>query len=1062
MIHIEDKLVLVQWMLSQFGLSEPKKLFKELSGNDLVGFEEDGSTKYCNKIIELAAEPNVVVPDDLLYSYDNNIVTSWEHITHKRMLPGVARPAPLYFQYLALLFTEHYLHKYFSDPSDLCDDLNRMVNQINRDNNPNEHYNQYTPDDLNKLAFWIATGGGKTLMMHANILQFRRYYSLFGNDQEFNRTILLTPNESLSRQHLKEFERSGIAARQFTKEGNITIAENTIDIIDIHKLREQEGDKTISPEYFESNNLVLVDEGHRGSSGIDWIAKRNQICSKGFSFEYSATFGQAIRSSSGTLSNPLSKKSKLTQLYGRCIVFDYSYRYFHGDGYGKDYHILNLNSTWSREQTFQYLTGCILAYYQQKCVYRNLNIHKANYHFEDPLLILVGGKVTAQNIAHHETISDIQALINFINKFQKNSNGETVNSINQILSGRDDLFDKDSQPIFGRRLEYLQEVMNNTSPSKIFDEIVRVVFNSSTNGSLIIQKLKRAPGEIGLKISGGKWFGIINVGDADKLISLCEDHLTKGASFGNDEYSNSLFDGINLQNSQINILIGAKKFSEGWNSWRVSTMGLMNIGRSEGSEIIQLFGRGVRLKGYGYSLKRSAHVDKIAHPKHIEVLETINVFGVRSNYMKEFEEYMVDEGVSNQLQSIIDLPVKTREFQDKLRIIKVTQNAPDFFDSQFPILQYHPAVARHQVVLNWYPKIHSMSSQDYLLREQVNLNEGKLYSRHLAFIDYDNIYINLLVHKADKGWNNLQISKKKVIELLNEKSWYQLFIPAEELSFNMFDRVDTWQKIATSLAKKYMKRFYTHKHSEHELPYLAYDPIIDSDTNFFGKYTARISTGEQQIVNQVNKLKNILENEHEFGSLKFSRFYAIDFPQHLYSPLIQSQNSDELRISPVPLNQGEFEFICDLKKIYDSKPDILSGTELYILRNQSRGKGVGFFEAGNFYPDFILWALKDGKQHICFVDPKGLVHSQGFNDPKIQFHKTIKKIEQRLGDDSVVLDSFIISTTPRENVHWWQTESCSAEDFTRNHVLFQKDEKETYINTLLHTWLGSSNFPNLL
>lgn len=27
-----------------------------------------------------------------------------------------------------------------------------------------------------------------------------------------------------------------------------------------------------------------------------------------------------------------------------------------------------------------------------------------------------------------------------------------------------------------------------------------------------------------------------------------------------------------------------QKFTEGWNSWRVSTMGLMNIGRSEGSE----------------------------------------------------------------------------------------------------------------------------------------------------------------------------------------------------------------------------------------------------------------------------------------------------------------------------------------------------------------------------------------------------------------------------------------------------------------------------------------------
>jgi hypothetical protein len=33
---------------------------------------------------------------------------------------------------------------------------------------------------------------------------------------------------------------------------------------------------------------------------------------------------------------------------------------------------------------------------------------------------------------------------------------------------------------------------------------------------------------------------------------------------------------------------------------------------------------------------------------------------------------------------------------------------------------------------------------------------------------------------------------------------------------------------------------------------------------------------------------------------------------------------------------------------------------------------VGFFEAGNFHPDFILWLLVGGQQHVIFVDPKGI------------------------------------------------------------------------------------------
>lgn len=33
------------------------------------------------------------------------------------------------------------------------------------------------------------------------------------------------------------------------------------------------------------------------------------------------------------------------------------------------------------------------------------------------------------------------------------------------------------------------------------------------------------------------------------------------------------------------------------------------------------------------------------------------------------------------------------------------------------------------------------------------------------------------------------------------------------------------------------------------------------------------------------------------------------------------------------------------------------------LRNMSRGKGVGFFEAGNFHPDFIRWMVIGGYSH---------------------------------------------------------------------------------------------------
>ncbi|MDP9479745.1 MAG: restriction endonuclease subunit R, partial [Actinomycetota bacterium] len=113
-----------------------------------------------------------------------------------------------------------------------------------------------------------------------------------------------------------------------------------------------------------------------------------------------------------------------------------------------------------------------------------------------------------------------------------------------------------------------------------------------------------------------------------------------------DAIAGGLFAEIDRPDSRVNVLIGAKKFIEGWSSWRVSNMGLLNIGKSEGSQIIQLFGRGVRLRGLGLSLKRSSFLGSPDdHPRRIDLLETLNIFAVEANYMVEFRKYLEREGV---------------------------------------------------------------------------------------------------------------------------------------------------------------------------------------------------------------------------------------------------------------------------------------------------------------------------------------------------------------------------------------------------------------------------------
>ena len=118
---------------------------------------------------------------------------------------------------------------------------------------------------------------------------------------------------------------------------------------------------------------------------------------------------------------------------------------------------------------------------------------------------------------------------------------------------------------------------------------------------------------------------------------------------------------------------------------------------------------------------------------------------------------------------------------------------------------------------------------------------------------------------------------------------------------------------------------------------------------------------------------------------------------------------------------------------------------VYLLRNESR-KGIGFFEANNFYPDFILWMNEGKRQCVSFIDPKGLRNIHGFEDPKIQLYNLLKtEIEPKLNDPDIVLDSFIISNTPYEEISFWNP--CEDKSvFKKNHIVFQMDKE--YIEEL--------------
>lgn len=164
---------------------------------------------------------------------------------------------------------------------------------------------------------------------------------------------------------------------------------------------------------------------------------------------------------------------------------------------------------------------------------------------------------------------------------------------------------------------------------------------------------------------------------------------------------------------------------------------------------------------------------------------------------------------------------------------------------------------------------------------------------------------------------------------------------------------------------------------------------------------------EMSAVLQANNGLDVYKKDPFHGKL-----VLFDFRSHLYAPLICLEKSNlKIQLSPVALNTDEMRFVDYLKAYVDNHAAELVDKSLYLLRNKSK-VGMGFFEAGNFYPDYILWIDTPETQYISFIDPKGLMHIRP-DDPKIEFYKTIKELETRLAPTAdgktVVLNSFIMS-----------------------------------------------------
>ena len=1107
-LSFHEHLVLNRWLLSLFYQKDLQGFKQRLGGDDNEGIAQDGQSKFFHALAAmLFIDAHSALSIDDLRRYDLNVVRHWQAITQKRNDTNGHTLNMKYFQYLSLIFTEIYLDWFFNKKADLQAALNAQMQKYKESlGDKAKDFADYRLDDLHKIAFWNATGSGKTLLMHVNILQYLDYFKGLPD-----KIIVLTPNEGLSKQHVAELTLSGFQAALFDKNGAqksfalnfAAVCPKEIEVIEITRLGDKSGDKTIAVDWFAGNNLVLVDEGHRGTTGEEWLKRREALVRGGFSFEYSATLGQAagkgktfnesceeiqkkkakILFDKGSLKDldeqqlaklALSPKEEqaarntaVLETYAKTVLFDYSYKFFYADGYGKESLILNLknDSDYFAEHEKLYFTACLLSFYQQMYLFESHSGSLKDWQIDKPLMIFVGNTVSGEE-------SDVLKIVQFIAYFL--GNPQVVQRyLADLIGNKARLLDSQDRNLFAQRFNPLMNFVGKEAD--LYADILKRVFNAESAARLQLKLLKKTDGELALSVGTYPAFGVINIGDATGLAKAAGEKTDFDTS--NDDFSGSLFETINKKSPQINLLIGSKKFTEGWSSWRVSTMGLLNMGKSEGSQIIQLFGRGVRLQGRAFSLKRSLLNER---PKglHLEKLETLNIFGINADYMNQFREYLAEEGVD--LNELITLDFKVQPNLPKglkLKTIELDEaykgnREKSFKRSQkidfFEIPEKWQNIKRPIAVLDCYPKLAALATKGAEAVQTADKQKEKnvLDSRLFDYFDWDRIYSALQQHKLFNSHNNLRLNREKLKEAAVQDGWYKLYIPARELQVNKFADVKKQEDLLLDLLLIYLDKFYSSLKAAYEGEFYREVDVDEQNGSMLDAYHFEIDGladgGEYE--GKLNELKELVES----GDLKkvlgwtAPNVAAICFEPHLFYPIMTLDNREALpfTMKPLAMNEtSEIKFVQDLQKasVSGSLQNLIGNKELYLLRNAAnKAKGLGFALAGNFYPDFLLWLVdkQSGKQWLTFVDPKG-IRNMTIDDPKFSLFEEVKKLESGL-KLNLTLNSFILSISEKDGflndgitALYGKTEA----ELKQKHILFM--ENQDYLQQMFEMILAN-------
>ncbi len=797
-----------------------------------------------------------------------------------------------------------------------CDFTHKKLNPLLKSHFKVENQRVSFENFINRLAFYMATGSGKTIVI-IKLVELLSVAIRMGLIPKKN-IMFFSANENLIKQFEKEIEKYN-RGKDFSKQIDFKSLKK-VTHKDFHRapkdffqkialfyyradlMNDEESKENLLnyKDYWDNGeNYVILDEAHKGNKTE---SKRQAIFSllslKGFLFNFSATFTE--------------ESDLITAVYNLSV----------GEwvklGYGKESVLLKKNNLSAfkelkdlndREKEIALLKALLLLGMQKR--------YKTEGYFHDPLMLVFTHSVNVKN-------SDAEIFFKTLARVIENDDGS------DFLKAKEDLLEELKNPEFlfsdDKDQKYKIEVFKEGLKSMDFKGLKEEVFYAN-NGHIEVIINPKNNQEIAFKLNtSDKVFCLIKIGDITEWI--CEKlksvkMVSKNLSFKEESYFSQ------IDKSSINILVGSRTFETGWDSTRPSVILFLNIGLDDDAKklVKQSFGRGVRIESVKNQRQRLAYleIDKAVKKDlkpHAAMLETLFVIPTNYasleailNFQKESENKGENRG-------------SWREIKLEKTPIKHALFVPCYRKEQTNALKIPPSASFKMSEKNFKDLkeyFHLMSEKHFILKHEI----------------YDPKDYTLL---------------KEMIQTAH------------------FKKVSTWHyKDLDYMISEIKGKLYPNQ----KVPKDEFNALDSEKIVHFKRIKVRADKKEK-LIQTIQEVKEYapLDKDKQNKTFKVGDAELLKLKEHYYTPLIKAKNCDWLK--HVVKVKSESDFLEELLKITETLQENYDFWAFSKIDEHLDNLFIPYIDNATerkFFPDFIFWLQKGDTQIICFIDPKGTEHT---------------------------------------------------------------------------------------